>query len=183
MERERQTEGILLRRHSYSESSWILGWLTADLGWIHTLAKGAKKGSGGLRGPLDLFYLCEIAVLAPRTGDLYLFREARVRNPLLALRKSWATFSCAQYFGELVGGTVERGTPLPELYDLLRKALTYLEAHPPSLLLIERFERRLLEASGMRGAGLRALGELLGGSASRIFAARKRLQEALVPGG
>ncbi len=183
MERERQTEAILLRRHSYSESSWILGWMTADLGWIQTLAKGAKKGSAALRGPLDLFYLCEIAVLAPRTGDLYLFKEARVRNPLLALRKSWATFSCAHYFGELMGSSVERGTPLPELYDLLRKALTYLETHPPSLLLIERFERRLLEVSGMKGAGLGALGDLLGGRASRIFAIRKRLQEAVEPSG
>jgi DNA repair protein RecO (recombination protein O) len=182
MDRERQTEAILLRRYSYSESSWILGWMTADLGWIQTLAKGAKRWTGSHRGPLDLFYLCEIAVLAPRTGDLHLFKEARVRNPFLALRRSWATFSCAQYFGELLGGSVERGTPFPELYELLRKALTYLETHPPSLTLIERYERRLLEASGLRGGGFVALDELLGSSASRIFASRKSLTEAVLSG-
>lgn len=183
MERERQTEAILLRRHSYSESSWILGWMTAELGWIQALAKGAKKGSGTSREPLDLFYLCEIALLAPRTGELYLFKEARIRNPFLALRRDWATFSCAQYFGELVGGCVERGTPFPELYELLRKALTYLETHPPSLHLIERFERRLLEASGMKGGGIASLGDLLGGGASRILATRKSLREAVEPAG
>lgn len=183
MDREQQTEGILLRRYSYSESSWILGWMTSGLGWIQTLAKGAKKRSGALRGSLDLFYLCEIAVLAPRTGDLHLFKEARIKNPFLALRRSWATFSCAQYFGELVGGSVERGTPCPELYELLCKALIYLETHPPSRMLIERYERRLLEASGMTGGGFAALGEHLGGSASRIFATRKAVQEAISSAG
>lgn len=183
MDRNRHTEAILLRRHSYSESSWIFGWMTADLGWIQTLAKGAKRRPCVLREPLDLFYLCEIAVLRPRTGDLYLFKEARVRNPLLALRKNWAAFSCAQYFAELAGGSVERGTPVPELYDLLRKALIYLETHPPSLLLIERFEHRLLAISGMKGAGLDGLGDLLGGGAPRILATRRRLQEAVRPAG
>ncbi|WP_018290367.1 DNA repair protein RecO [Verrucomicrobium sp. 3C] len=182
MDRERQTEGILLRRHSYSESSWILGWMTSDLGWIQTVAKGAKRWPGSYRGPLDLFYLCEIAVLVPRTGDLHLFKEARVRNPFLSLRRNWATFSCAQYFGELVGGSVERGSPFPNLYELLRKALSYLEAHPPSLALIERYERRLLEVSGMRGGGQHALGDLLGGGASRLFATRHRLTEAVLSG-
>ncbi|VVM07243.1 DNA repair protein RecO [Methylacidimicrobium cyclopophantes] len=182
MDRERQTEGILLRRHSYSESSWILGWMTRDLGWIQALAKGAKRSSSPLRSPLDLFYLCEIAVLVPRTGDLHLFQEARVKNPFLSLRRDWATFSCAQYFGELAGASVERGSPFPELYELLRKALTYLETHPPSLILLERYERRLLEASGMRGGDLGALGDLLGGGASRIFSTRKRLREAIHAG-
>ncbi|MGD9897340.1 MAG: DNA repair protein RecO [Candidatus Methylacidiphilaceae bacterium] len=182
MDRERQTEAILLRRQSYSESSWILGWMTSDLGWIQSMAKGGKKNPDSLRGPLDLFYLCEISVLVPRTGDLHLFKEARLRNPFLALRRNWATFSCAQYCGELIGGSVERGTPLPELYDLLRKALFYLETHSPSLILIERYERRLLEASGMKGGGLGALSELLGGSAPRIFAIRKSLQAAIDAG-
>lgn len=179
MDRERRTEAILLRRYSYSESSWILGWMTADLGWIQALAKGAKRRSGALWQPLDLFYHCEIAVRAPRTGDLYLFKEGRIHNPFLALRRSWAVFCCAQYFGDLVGGAVERGTPAPEFYDLLAKALTYLETHPASLFVIERFEKRLLEISGMHGAGLNTLGDLLGGRASPIFEARRRLRETL----
>ena len=44
---------------------------------------------------------------------------------------------------------VERETPLPVVYDLLVKALDYLNTHEPSKALIERFELRLAEELGV----------------------------------
>ena len=55
----------------------------------------------------------------------------------------------ATYLVRLIEMMVEREHPLPEVHDLLQKALDYLNTHEPSKALIERFELRLAEDLGV----------------------------------
>jgi DNA repair protein RecO (recombination protein O) len=50
-----EDSGIILRRLPYSETSYILSWLTERHGLIRTLAKGAARPKQPLYGKTDLF--------------------------------------------------------------------------------------------------------------------------------
>jgi DNA repair protein RecO (recombination protein O) len=80
---------------------------------------------------------------------LHTLAEAEWINPRLSLRESYDRVLAATYLVKLIELMVEREHPLPEIYDLLEKALDYLATHAPSKVLIERFEARLAEDLGV----------------------------------
>ncbi|MBL9134167.1 MAG: DNA repair protein RecO C-terminal domain-containing protein, partial [Verrucomicrobiaceae bacterium] len=81
--------------------------------------------------------------------DLHTLAEARWTQPRLGLRTSYGRVLAATYFVKLITLVVEPSTPLPEIHELLRKALDYLAEKDPGLPLIARFEQRVAEALGI----------------------------------
>ena len=88
-----------------------------------------------------------------RTTDLHTLAELQWTDPRLGLRQSYGRVLAATYFVKLVTQVVERETAIPAVFDLLRKALDYLDDNEPSMALMERFERRLAEDLGIAGEG------------------------------
>lgn len=147
-----QTEAILIGRSRYSESTLIIEWCAPGMGLFKTIAKGALRPKSSFAGRLDLFVTAEIRFARSRHGTLHTLTEVQWANPRLPLRSNYGRVLAATYFVKLASQMVERETPIPEIYDLICKALDHLSGRDPSRTLVERFEQRLAEDLGLAGA-------------------------------
>lgn len=153
-----KTEAILIGRTRYSETTLIVHWCSAELGLFRTIAKGALRPKSAFSGLLDLFVSADIRFSKARTSDLHTLVEARWTTARLGLRHSYGRVLAATYLVKLVELVVEPHAPLPEIHDLLTKALDYLAEHDPSRALVERFELRLAQDLGLVGPENQATG-------------------------
>lgn len=144
-----KTEAILIGRSRYAEASLIVHWCAPEVGLFKTIAKGALRPKSPLSGVLDLFISADLGYVLSKTSDLHTLTEARWTNPRLGIRESYGRVLAATYLVKLVTLVVESGTPIPEIHDLLVKALDYLTTKDPVPALITRFEQRLAEMLGI----------------------------------
>lgn len=122
-----KTTGNLLRKFSLTESSLIVHWCSEDYGLIKTVAKGARRPRSVFAGKLDLFFQCEIEIVQARRGDLHILKDLAVQKNRLGIRRTYLQTLAASYFVRLVEKVVETETPIPEIANLLDRALNYLE--------------------------------------------------------
>ena len=146
-----KTEAILIDRMPYRETSLIVQWCAPEAGVFKTIAKGALRPKSPFSGRLDLFVSAEVRFVRGRTTDLHTLAEVAWTNPRLGLRQSYGRVLAATYFVKLITQVVERETAIPAIYDLLRKALDYLDGKEPTPVLVGRFERRLAQELGIAG--------------------------------
>jgi DNA repair protein RecO (recombination protein O) len=151
----KSTPAILLRRTRLGDTSWIITWLTQAHGRLKTAAKGARGPRSPFAGKLDLFFLDDISFAASRRSDLHALREAVLIQPFIGLRADILRTQLAAYFVELIELVTETEHPVPELFDLLLRALGYLDTAEPNLRAMLHFEKelaRLLGIDGQQGA-------------------------------
>lgn len=173
------TRAILLRRIPWSETSLIVTWLTESFGAIRTTARGARKPGNPFAGRLDLFFRADITfVPSRRGGDLHELREVGVPEPFDASRAGGAGLYMAAYFADLAGHCAPSMHPAPEIFDLLVRALGFLQDKPASEAALLHFEKemaRLLGVHDPRGrVGARDGIASLGGGVLRSRAAALR---------
>ena len=145
---ERAT-GIILRTYPLTETSLIVHWLTADLGRVATVAKGARRPKSPFRGKLDLFYECDFSFARSRRSDLHTLREVSLRDTHAALRQELGWLQQASYCAAFITQTTEAETPLPVLFGLMQGLLGALPQHPPRPLTVFAFEMKLLAELGL----------------------------------
>jgi len=146
-----KTIGILLRKRRFSETSLIIHWCTIDEGIVHTVARGASRPKSPMAGKLDLFYTTEFSYRRSRSSDLHNLGEVAVQNHRRHLQADYIRVVAASHFVRMVELVAERDTPIPEIYELLTKALDFLD-DPTSkvgMRVVERFELRLTEFLGI----------------------------------
>jgi DNA repair protein RecO len=149
--RMEKTEAILIGRMKYSETTLIVHWCSAEQGLFRTIAKGALRPKSDFAGLLDLFVTADIRYTPARKSDLHTLVEAHWLNPRLGMRSSYGRVLAATYLVKLMALVVEPHAPLPALYELLTKALDFLNERDPSRAFMERFELRLAEDLGLVG--------------------------------
>ena len=141
---------ILLRRIRFSETSLILTWFGQETGKIKAIAKGALRSGSAFAGKIDLFFHCNLTISRSRKSEIHTLRELVVVEPFLNIRTNYLSTLTAAYFTELVEETTELEHAEPEIYDLLRRGLTYLEGKRPTLRVIVFFEAELARLLGMQ---------------------------------
>ena len=146
------TSAILLRRIKLTESSLIVTWFTESHGKIKTVAKGARRPRGPFAGRLDLFFAAEITWSRARSSELHGLREVAVRDSREGLRMSYPRMQMAAYFVELVEMCTEYDQAAPDLYDLLRRGLDFLNQKDPTRRAMFHFEAELSRCLGVTGA-------------------------------
>lgn len=147
-------EATVLKLYPLGENGLIAVWCTEE-GLIRTAAKSARK-PGSLAGRLDIFYQCRMQWTQAKKGDLHTLTSADLLSPRLALRKSYLRLSAAGYFARLFLQMLEPDTPIPEFYDLLQRAYTYLENNDPTLRAVLHFEQELARLHGIAHPGIPA---------------------------
>ena len=145
---DEKSTGVILRTYPLTETSLIVHWLTADLGRIATVAKGARRPKSPFRGKLDLFYLADLSFARSRRSQLHALREVALRDTHAALRRELGWLQQASYGSALIEQTTETDTPLPALFRLLAGLLQNLPQHPPQPLTVFAFEMKLLSELG-----------------------------------
>ena len=144
-----QTKAILLRRYRFSETSFVIIWLTEECGKVKTTARSAMKQGGGLAGRLDLFSEGEISFTLSKKNDLHSLTEVVASPSWNLLPAHYITLLAASYFSELCDLVLEPLHPAPEIFALLRRALIFLQQQTPSRRAVEHFEKELAKALGI----------------------------------
>lgn len=173
------TRAILLRRIKFSETSLILTWFGESFGKIKTVARGAMRPKSPFAGKIDLFFDAEIAFTRSKRSELHVLKEVSLREPFDALRRDYRTVQLAAYFAELLDMVTEPEQPAPELYDLLRRALTYLTTHPAAKRPMLHFESELARLLGIAGPEENNAAMALGRVYHRLPVSRRELLEHL----
>lgn len=151
-----------------SDTSLIVSWCTESFGCIQTVAKGARRAKSPFAGKLDLFFEAEIQIARSRRSDLHTLTEVALKNPFGGIRRNYLRTQVAAYFVELIEICTERDHREPELFALLQRAFSYLNANDPNLRAVTHFETELARITGVHDAKLLksdpafALGNLFG---------------------
>ena len=175
------TQAILIRTTRLTDTSLIVSWLTEDEGLVKTVAKGALRPKSAFAGKLDLFFSAEISVARARKGELHILREVSVSDWRQGLRRQYVTTLMAGYFCQLVEAAVEPGHCDEPLFDLLKRALDYLEKEAAGMRAMLHFEKQLAEILGISGGGSSAESALRS-HLGTIPATRTQLVERLAEG-
>lgn len=173
-----KTQGTLLRRLPLTETSLIVHWLTAGHGLLKTVAKGARRPKSPFAGRLDLFHRCELVFVPARRGDLQTLSEVTLLDSRDGIRASYVRTLAAAYFVKLIEQVAEPGVPVPDLADLLERALDYLTKTPPDWRAILHFEKQLAGCLGL-GAPSRVPAEVIRQTFGELPAARRELRDRL----
>jgi DNA repair protein RecO (recombination protein O) len=141
--------GIILRTRPLTETSLIVHWLTAEVGRVATVAKGARRPKSPFAGRLDLFYAADLSFSRSRTSDLHHLREVKLHETHGAIREDILTLQQAGYAAACIEQATETETPLPEVFELTRGFLKHLCGQPPRPQNIYAFEFKLLRELGL----------------------------------
>ena len=141
--------GIILRTRPLTETSLIVHWLTTDFGRISTVAKGARRAKSPFLGKLDLFYGADFSFSRSRRSDLHQLREVKLRETHGAIRQDILKLRHAAYATAFIEQVTETETPLPAVYELLRKFLGCISKEKTVPQLVFAFELKLLSELGL----------------------------------
>ncbi len=139
----------LIRTSRLTETSLIVHWCSDQRGLIKTAAKGALRPKSPFAGKLDLFFEAELVYVPSKSSDLHTLKELSVVNSRQHIRESYDSTLAAAYFVRWVEMASERETPIPDVADLLRRALNYLDEKSADLKAIRHFEKQLAKFSGV----------------------------------
>lgn len=145
---------ILLRKTRFSDTSLIITWLTQEHGKLKTIAKGALRPKSRFGAALDLFYSCEIAITRSTRSDLHTLREVQLLDPRETIRAHFYNVALAAYFVELLDLATEIEHPVPELYDLLDRALRHLQDKQASKRALTHFEDEIAKNLGIQNPSI-----------------------------
>jgi len=148
------------------------------------MAKGARRPKSPFVGKLDLFFEAEIQIIPSRKSNLHTLTEVVVRDPFPEIRRSYLRTQTAAYFVELIELCTERDHCEPELFNLLRRAFSYLNNNDPNVRAVRHFESELARITGVHhGDGKTEPAFALGNLFGKLPLSRTPLFRALGDGG
>jgi DNA repair protein RecO (recombination protein O) len=137
----------------YSESSQVARLLTADLGFVAVLARGAHRDKSAFGGPLDVLTVGRADLTERRGSDLALLHGLRVTKPLRGLRSALPRWLGAAAVIELLLPFALPRERARDLFDLAIATLDALDgaADPAAAqTCLAYFLARLLALAGFR---------------------------------
>jgi len=149
-----KTMATLIRTSPLTETSLIVHWCSDQKGLIKTAAKGALRPASPFAGKLDLFFEAELVYIPSRGSDLHTLKEVHVVQPREGIRAAYVNTLAAACFVRWVELVAERETPIPDIADLLRRALDFLDRKPADWRAVLHFERQLAEMTGICETGV-----------------------------
>ncbi len=141
-------QGLLLQKFAYRDTSLIAVWFTRHHGRVKTIWKGARGGKSPFHGRIDFFHQASISWKPSRTSEIHTGTEILVESLHARIARDYPSATAGLYFAELILMLTAGEDPAPALFELLGKAWAYLDGHPPTPLLVARFERALAVALG-----------------------------------
>ena len=176
MKKTLSSEALLIHKFPFQNSDLIVTWLTKEHGRIKTIAKGALRNGSPYQGRLDLYYQCEIHFVSKQKSEIDTLKEIDLKEPHLELRRDYKILQALHYFTEIIESLTEPRTPIEEYFDLFHKAVIYLNKKELSPELIQRFEKRALQLSGISHSTASDLAQVLQASGYRTPSSYSKIQ-------
>lgn len=141
------TRGIVLRETETKEADKILTVLSADLGKISVIARGARRKGCKFTACAQTLVWSEMTLY--HRGDWYYLNEGSTLRLFDGLRTDLEKLALGFYFAELTEAVTQEEVAGPELLSLLLNGLYALESLDRPLALIKAaFELRLMSLAG-----------------------------------
>ena len=139
--------GLILRETETKETDKILTVLTAEMGKIPVIARGARRKNSRLAAACQLFAWSEMTLY--KRGNWYYMDAADPAELFAGLQKDLVRFSLAAYLAELTEFVAGEENPVPELLRLLLNGLYALASLGKDPALVKpAFTFRLLALAG-----------------------------------
>jgi len=119
-----KTEGIIIKRNNFLESSLILDIYTKDYGKVEAVARSARKAKGKLKGHLELFLWTELILAHGKSIDT--ITSSLTIESFSNLRNNLKLSYGAYYILELVNKMTVEEYQDERIFDLLKKLLLFL---------------------------------------------------------
>lgn len=143
-----KTEGIVVARLDFSETSQVVSFYTRDHGLVRVLAKGSKRARSMSEGALDLLAAGELLFIEKRADQLAILTAFHQRENFSGVRRDLRRFHLGLWICELLSRLTNVADPNPEVYDLAWAMLTRVASGGADPLHRSAFEARLIAALG-----------------------------------
>jgi DNA repair protein RecO (recombination protein O) len=148
-----KTEGVVLRSLRYGEADRILHLYTPHRGRVSAIAKGVRRSRSRFGGRLEPFFRLRL-ILHEGRGELLTVTGAETVQAHARLRSDASALDAAARACDAVGRLFETGEPHPQVFHLLCRELTLLDAHAGASGVATRanalaFRLKLLLAAGL----------------------------------
>ena len=120
-----KTEGIIIKRNNFLESSLILDIYTKDYGKVEAVARSARKAKGKLKGHLELFLWTEMILAHGKSIDT--ITSSLTIESFFGLRNNLKLSYGAYYILELVDKMTAEEHQDERIFYLLKKSLLFLD--------------------------------------------------------
>jgi len=120
-----KTEGIIIKRNNFLESSLILDIYTRDYGKVEAVARSARKAKGKLKGHLELFLWTELILAHGKNIDT--ITSSLTIESFSSLRNNLKLSFAAYYILELVDKMTAEEHQDERIFYLLKKVLLFLD--------------------------------------------------------
>jgi DNA repair protein RecO (recombination protein O) len=170
-----RSEGIVLRKTDYGNTSVVLNVLARENGRIGLIAKGIKRGGTAYESEPELFTINDFVFSLRGEHALGALTESAVIDDMRGIGKKVERFFAACYIAELLLDLAPEGQPLPEIYEAAAAALRAVAKADRVAPNVFAFEVALLGLLGHRPALAACVecGELRGRLSEIAFSALK----------
>lgn len=148
MSRDIKTDGIILKKVKFRETSWILDVLTPDLGKISIMAKGVRKSNSKNTGMLEILNELDLSLYKNPNSDWYIYKSAQLINGHL-FDTQYTNSILMQAAVEVIRQIIIAAEDSKAVYDLLVSYLQYIKNVQKNCIAI--FWRFLLKLSIVLG--------------------------------
>ena len=141
-----KTEAIVLKQTRLGEADRILTLYTPEMGKLRVVAKGVRRPTSKLGGHVEP--LNHVLLSASRGRNLDTASQGQTLHSFRSLREDLRCLSWAFYMADLVDNFTPEESSNYHLFNLLLRALGWLNETSHTELLLRFFEMRLLEYVG-----------------------------------
>ncbi|MBI4845450.1 MAG: DNA repair protein RecO [Candidatus Omnitrophica bacterium] len=145
-----KTEAIVLDRKDYRETSYLISLLTRDFGKIYAQAKGAKRKAGKFGTNFSPISYNKIVFYENDKSGFHIISQADLIDHFNAIDTDIERFTYATYFLELVSAAMPQGEKNPQVFELVKKFLNFLNKQYKILNIAQIFEIKFLNLSGFK---------------------------------
>lgn len=119
-----KTEGIIIKRSNFGESSLLLDIYTKDYGKVEAVARSARKAKGKLKGHLELFLNVDLILAHGRNIDT--ITSSLAIESFSYLRNNLEFSFGAYYISELADKIMLEGHKDEQIFCLLKEVFLFL---------------------------------------------------------
>ena len=145
-----KTQGLVIRKRDFRETSLIIDFFTRDFGKISGLLKGIRTDPKKFASTLEPFSQNEIIFYEKRNSALHLVSQADIINNFDSIRLNLSRVGAASYIMELVAAVMPVEDKNEEVFDLTLMCIQELSLsnNPDKIMTI--FKIKMLALSGFK---------------------------------
>jgi len=145
-----KTEGIILRRMDFRETSIIVDFYTRDFGKLSGILKGIRKEPAKFASPVEVSSYNDIIFYRSRTSSLHLVSACELKNSFFKIRTDMMKAGIQGIMMELVATVMQTEDKNEEVFSLTLECLKELELTNNPHKIETIFKIKMLSLSGFK---------------------------------